>query len=333
MVARPGPRHVGRVRRLRARRQPRHRDPQRGRQRHRRTPSAPARGHRAQRRRKFQARAPHAHARRAGLSATFDQPGQRIVELRTQARGVARGDDPTRTGLMATKTPSLPEVNFSDFGDIRYLHLGTEWVQGSMRLDEPFEIHLEYVQRMMAWLLFVEPSTVARRHAMQLGLGAASLTKFCHRALRMKTTAIELNPQVIAACRLWFKLPRDDSRLSVVLGDAAEVAAHEHWRGTVDALQVDLYDHQAAAPVLDSQSFYADCRKLLTEDGCMTVNLFGRTSSYERSLARITAAFGAGTVWAFRPTREGNTIVLALRSPQRPPRPLLVERADTLQAR
>lgn len=232
-----------------------------------------------------------------------------------------------------TAVPSLPEVNFSDFGDIRYLHLGTEWVQGSMRLDEPFEIHLDYVQRMMAWLLFVDPASVAKRHAMQLGLGAGSLTKFCHRKLRMKTTAIELNPQVVAACRLWFKLPRDDSRLSVVLGDAAEVVSHEHWRGQVDALQVDLYDHEAAAPVLDSQAFYADCRKLLTEDGVMTVNLFGRSSSYERSLARIVAAFGGGAVWAFRPTREGNTIVLALRTPQQPARGELAARAEVIRDR
>ncbi len=234
---------------------------------------------------------------------------------------------------MPIRPPALPEVNFSDHGDIRYLHLGTEWVQGSMRLDDPFAIHLEYVQRMMAWLLFVEPQTVARRHAMQLGLGAASLTKFCHRVLRMKTTAIELNPQVIAACRLWFKLPRDDSRLSVVLGDAAEVVAHEHWRGQVDALQVDLYDQEAAAPVLDSQAFYADCRRLLTEDGCMTVNLFGRSASYERSLERIAGAFGRDAVWAFRPTREGNTIVLALRTPWRPARGELATRAADVQSR
>jgi hypothetical protein len=153
----------------------------------------------------------------------------------------------------------------------------------------------------------------AARDAARAGRG--SLTKFCHKKLRMKTTAIELNPQVIAACRLWFKLPRDDSRLSVVLGDAAEVVAHEHWRGQVDALQVDLYDHEAAAPVLDSEAFYRRLPPLLTEDGCMTVNLFGRSSSYERSLARIQAAFGREAVWAFRPTREGNTIVLALREP------------------
>ncbi|HVE52388.1 MAG TPA: spermidine synthase [Ramlibacter sp.] len=227
----------------------------------------------------------------------------------------------------------LPEVNFSDHGDIRYLHLGTEWIQGSMRIDEPYAIDLEYVQRMMAWLLFVEPPSVAKRHAMQLGLGAASLTKFSHKKLRMKVTAIELNPQVVAACRLWFKLPKDDARLSVVLGDAAEVAAHEHWRGRVDALQVDLYDHEAAAPVLDSEDFYRHCRALLTEDGCMTVNLFGRSSSYERSLKRIRAAFGADAVWAFKPTREGNTVVLALREPVAPTRAQLDARAAEIESR
>ena len=35
--------------------------------------------------------------------------------------------------------PKLPEVNFSDQGDVRYLHLGTEWIQGSMLLDFPYE--------------------------------------------------------------------------------------------------------------------------------------------------------------------------------------------------
>ena len=239
---------------------------------------------------------------------------------------------------MASRSPksaaaSLPEVNFSDYGDTRYLHLGTPWVQGSMKLDAPYDIDLEYVQRMMAWLLFVDPASVPKRHAMQLGLGAASLTKFCHKKLRIKTTAIELNPQVVAACRVWFKLPADDARLSVVLGDAAEVAAHDHWRGKIDALQVDLYDHEAAAPVLDSEAFYADCRRLLTEDGVMTVNLFGRSSSYEKSLKKIAAAFGNGAVWAFKPTREGNTVVLAQRTPLVPKRPWLVQQAESIQTR
>ncbi len=227
----------------------------------------------------------------------------------------------------------FPEVNFSEHGDVRYLHLGTEWVQGSMLIDAPFDIELEYVQRMMAWLLFVEPASVVERRAMQLGLGAATLTKFHFKKLRMDTTAVEINPQVIAVCRHWFKLPPDGARLRVLLANAAEEIRKPVHRGTVDALQVDLYDHEAAAPVLDDEAFYADCRALLTDDGCMTVNLFGRDASYERSLEKISAAFGPQAVWAFKPTREGNTIVLAQRTPQQPARAELLARAEVVQSR
>jgi len=228
---------------------------------------------------------------------------------------------------------ALPEVNFSDYGDVRSLHLGSVWIQGSMHLDAPDDIALEYVQRMMAWLLFVDAPSAMGRHAMQLGLGAAALTKFCRRRLRMRTTAIELNPGVVHACRGWFKLPADDARLTVIVADAAVEIRKPGWAGTVDALQVDLYDHEAAAPVLDNADFYRDCRALLTEDGCMTVNLFGRDASYARSLAQISEAFGETAVWAFKPTREGNTVVLAQRTPYRPDRATLLARAETIATR
>ena len=230
-------------------------------------------------------------------------------------------------------TPELPEVSVSDDGEVRHLHLGTPWIQGSMRVDDPFALELEYVQRMMAWLLFVEPTSVTKRHAMQLGLGAGAITKFCHKKLRLCATAIELNPQVLAVCRQWFKLPPDGPKLRVVLADAAEEIRNPMWQGTVDALAVDLYDHEAAAPVLDSPDFYADCRALLTEDGCMTVNLFGRASSFERSLKSMASAFGEDALWAFKPTREGNTVVLAQRTPSRPKRTELAARAEAIQAR
>jgi len=183
---------------------------------------------------------------------------------------------------------SFPEVNFSEEGDIRHLHLGSEWIQGSMLVDAPDALVHEYIQRMMAWLLFVDPATVGERQAVQLGLGAGSLTKFCARELRMKnTTAIELNPQVLHACRGWFKLPADGPRMQVVLADAAQEILAPRWQASVDALQVDLYDEEAAAPVLDSAKFYADCRNTLTLDGCMTVNLFGRSSSFRKTVDKI----------------------------------------------
>ncbi len=227
----------------------------------------------------------------------------------------------------------MSEVNLSESDGVRYLHLGTEWVQGSMRIAAPFDIDLEYVQRMMAWLLFMAPTSVAGRHAMQLGLGAGAITKFSYKKLRMTCTAIELNPRVADVCRAWLRLPPDDERMRVVIADAAEEIQRDEWLGTVDALAVDLYDDEAAAPVLDSAEFYADCRRLLADEGVMTVNLFGRSASFERSLARITEAFGERAVWCFKPTREGNTVVLAQRTPSRPKRDVLQLRAEAIEAR
>ncbi len=227
----------------------------------------------------------------------------------------------------------LPEVSVSDDGDVRHLHLGTPWIQGSMRMAAPFDLELEYIQRMMAWLLFIDPASVRERHAMQLGLGAGAITKFCHKKLRLCTTAIELNPQVLAVCRAWFKLPPDGPKLRVVLADAGEEIKNPMWQGTVDGLAVDLYDDNAAAPVLDSEAFYADCRALLTEDGSMTVNLFGRGSSFVQSLEKMALAFGEDALWAFKPTREGNTVVLAQRTPTRFKRGEQAERCADVQQR
>jgi len=233
--------------------------------------------------------------------------------------------------MRVSKPQPVTEVNFSEWAGVRYLHLGSIWVQGSMKISAPFDIELEYVRRMMVWLLFVAPDSVPQRHAMQLGLGAAALTKFCYHRLHMRTTAIEINPQVVTACRTWFKLPPDDERLHVVLADAEQEISRARWQGTVDALQVDLYDHEAAAPVLDSADFYAACRRLLTPDGCLTVNLFGRQSSYARSLAALVEAFGADALWAFAPTREGNTVVLAQARATRPSAQELATRLDELR--
>lgn len=231
------------------------------------------------------------------------------------------------------KAVTLPQVNFSEDGEVRYLHLGSEWVQGSMWLDKPYEIELDYVRRMMAWLLFVDLATVGDLHAMQLGLGSAALTKYCYKKLGMLTTAVEINPEVLAVCRHWFKLPPNDERLNVVLGDAQDVLKAPEWRHAIDALQVDLYDHEAAGPVFDSADFYASCRDVLSDNGIMTVNLFGRHASFNVSMQNMAQVFGEDALWAFTPTREGNCVVLAQARPDQPDRLTLLARAQAVEAR
>ena len=234
---------------------------------------------------------------------------------------------------MSTTRAEMAPATMSEFEGVRYLHLGTPWVQGAMRVRKPHVLELEYIQRMMVWLLFCNPAYVSKARAVQLGLGAGSITRFCHRNLRMKTTVVELNPTVIAACRMWFHLPADDARLTVLQQDAADYVADAAHAETADVLNVDLYDHEAASPVLDDQVFYDHCARLLADGGVMTVNLFGRDASFERSAARIARAFGADRVRSLRPTKEGNTVVVALKGVDVPDRDTLAARAETVETR
>lgn len=231
------------------------------------------------------------------------------------------------------RKPTLAEATISEERGVRYLHLDTPWIQGAMRIRQPLKLELEYIQRMMAWLLLREPAGAAQTRCLQLGMGSAALTKYCHSVLRAPTTVVEINPAVIGVCHVWFHLPQNEERLAVVQADAARFVTDAQHHGSFDALCVDLYDHDAASPVLDDEAFYRACWQVLDDGGVMSVNLFGRDASFERSAARIEAAFGPGRVAMLKPTTEGNTIVLAWKGFELPARDVLAARAETLQAR
>lgn len=213
----------------------------------------------------------------------------------------------TATGLRFDQ-PGHPPATITEFQGVRSLHLGTSWVQGAMRLARPDAIELEYVQMMMMWLLFVQRP----RHVVQLGLGSAALTKFCYRRLPdTRVTAIELNPNVIAICRSLFGLPDDDARLQVREMNALDFVLDPANHGTVDALQVDLYDEEARGPVLDTPEFYQACYDCLGEDGVMTTNVFGEFSNYDKNLLAMEQVFDA-VVW-LPEVHDANIVVIAFK--------------------
>ncbi len=221
-----------------------------------------------------------------------------------------------------------PEITLSESDGVRYLHFGTEWVQGAMRLDDPKAIEIEYVRQMMAWLLFLR----SEQRVLQLGLGAGALTRFCHHRLPdATTTVVDASARVIQACRQWFHLPPDDARLMVVHDDAGRfVAASDE--GRYGAIQCDLYDAQARGPVLDSVAFYRSCRRALSEPGVLAVNLFGSSRpAFERSAARLDEVF-EGRVLEMPQTLAGNIVLLAFKGPSFAVRwPVLDERARLLE--
>ncbi len=88
-----------------------------------------------------------------------------------------------------------------------------------------------------------------------------------------------------------FKLPPNDERLAVLEMDALDFVTDVGNAGAVDVLQVDLYDATARGPVLDTPEFYRACAACLSEDGIMTVNLFGDHPSYTKNLKAMRFAF------------------------------------------
>lgn len=225
------------------------------------------------------------------------------------------------------RAPKFDPVTLSEEEGVRFLHFGTPWIQGAMRIRKPDWLELEYAQHMMAWMLFIDRP----QHIVQLGLGAAALTKFCYRQFpESRVTAIELNPAVIAVCRSMFKLPQEDERLTVHEMDAMDYIAAIATRGTIDALQVDLYDAGARGPVLDTPAFYRACAAALSPRGIMAVNLFGEHPSYAKNLDAMRPAFDS--VLCLPQVHQGNVIALAFKSAPRLDFTRLYERAVIVTA-
>ncbi len=198
-------------------------------------------------------------------------------------------------------------IDISEEAGVRYLHFGSLWIQGAMRIARPWHLELDYTREMMASLLMREDARFPRK-VLLIGLGAASLTKFLYRNFPLSMlTVVEIEPRVVAAARQFFKLPDDPKRLNIVVADGARFVAENDKK--YDLILVDGFDEDARPGELDSLPFYQMCRSRLSENGVLTVNLLGRSRGYATSLERLREAFD-GRSLAFPSTESGNVIAL-----------------------
>ena len=217
-------------------------------------------------------------------------------------------------GQINSKVLHMEAVTFSESGGVRYLHFGSELIQGAMRMRDPDEIYLEYNQQMMSWLLFLETKPGMR--VAQLGLGTGALTKFQYRYCpAVKTTVVELNPAVIVSARSMFFTPDDDRRLETLQVDAKLYVKSAKNRCQFDAVQVDLYDAISDGPSASSLDFYKGCFDILKSPGVMTVNLFSRHPSFKLNLKNICEAF-SNRVLLFPESHDCNVVAIAFKGPK-----------------
>ena len=200
-------------------------------------------------------------------------------------------------------------ITIREEAGVRYLHFGSEWVQGAMRIARPASLELEYTRELMFPLLLREggswPASV-----LQIGLGSASITRFLHRNRpRARLTIVEVAPEVIAAARQFFRLP-EGPRIRIEVAEGHEyVAASDR---EFDLVVVDGFDERGRTGMLDTLPFYVNCRARLSERGIAAVNLVDRRpGAAAASAARIASAFD-GRALALAPSGDGNTIAVAV---------------------
>lgn len=210
--------------------------------------------------------------------------------------------------MRKTKKPPRHPVDISEENGVRYLHFGSDWIQGAMRIARPWSLELAYTREMMAGLL-LRPIENWPRNALLIGLGAGSLAKFIYRNLpNCRMTVVEINPQVEFIASQFFKLPHDPQRLDVVIGCGADYLLS--GASEFDYILVDGFDPEARTGPLDTLPFYQACRARLTQRGLLAVNLLGRDKTFPASVERLGEAFD-GRLAVLPSCDSGNTIAFA----------------------
>jgi spermidine synthase len=200
-------------------------------------------------------------------------------------------------------------IEVSEEKGVRYLHFGSHWIQGAMRIGRPSSLELEYTRDMMVPLL-LRNDAAWPRSVLLIGLGAASLTRFLYKHRpRATQTIVEIEPAVIHAAREHFKLPAESARMRIEIADGVDYVAYSDRE--FDLILVDGYDAKGRTGMLDSLPFYCNCQARLSDRGIIAANLLTRNQGIRGSLERMRAAF-AGRALALPKCASGNVILLGM---------------------
>jgi spermidine synthase len=195
--------------------------------------------------------------------------------------GVAENRDRTSIEILIEGTP----YRIVDKNGYRALMVkGNDTaVHSIMLLSAPDVLMMPYTPVMLHAL----PFSPRLDDILLIGLGGGNLTKFLYRHLpSTRLVAVEIDPHIVDIAHTYFRLPPDDERLSVVVGDGRQyIETHPHC---CDVLLCDGYDQTFNVPdSLAGEDFYHACYRALRPGGVIAINLDRRSDAWRAAHLRM----------------------------------------------
>ena len=191
--------------------------------------------------------------------------------------------------IVHTRCDGEQELQVVETASSRSLHFGTLSRQSSMWLHAPTRLQLPYTRAMMSFLLFCEQP----RAVLLIGLGGGSQAKFLLENFPgCRIDAVEPSSAVVEVAREFFELPHSERlRIHNMHGEAF-VAQRPTRR--YDAVLLDAFDADGAAPCMQQRSFLSACaNRLRAPGGVLAANLWrGRNTGYGASLEAMRQVYG-----------------------------------------
>ncbi|MBI5040560.1 MAG: fused MFS/spermidine synthase [Gammaproteobacteria bacterium] len=198
-----------------------------------------------------------------------------------------------------------------DRDGVRSLYFDSGACQSSLRLNAPTTLVLAYTRSMLAALLFrPEP-----RRILLIGLGGGALARFLlqHRPAA-QLHCVETRSSVVTLAHDFFHLP-SAPHLHMHINDGAAFL-RRCGDQEFDMILVDAFDGGGIHPNVCAPEFHTDCRRVLTEGGVLSVNLWNTPEAPCKPLLdAIEQGFG-GQILQLPVEERANLIALGLDKPR-----------------
>ncbi|PHR27027.1 MAG: hypothetical protein COA36_10445 [Desulfotalea sp.] len=180
-------------------------------------------------------------------------------------------------------------------------------LQSAMVFEQPQELILSYTRYMLLGLLINQQP----KNILIIGLGSGSFIRFFqHFCPHSHIDGIESSQHVIDIARGYFFLPETE-KIHITCADGNAFVSQSHTGKKYDLILVDAFDAEGMAPTIYKKSFFISARRLLSEEGSISFNLWSADRKVFKDIKTTLARTFHSCLLLPVPNR-GNIIAVAM---------------------